>query len=671
MARRLRGLLLGSIALAFVYLLVHAREPLRLDIGDAGADAGVLASVTGGVSVHSFTTIFYGAVAKLLGASDIAAFRLFALAWAGLAMWLLFSYVRRLYSDRIALIATALCSTSLMWMLYADSIHEVPLMTAMMFLALWGLVRAIETTQRRFYVAACLGCFGAFFTSYDCFVFLPAAVLFTIYLKLGNPFARGHRHLVALCGAACVLAVVVKSLAAIHTMGWDAFVANLGSEFLDLRSSPDAKLNAPLIPTLTRRLTLVFTPFVWVAAGFHALKAIRAPNVSVAIKDTAAWMLVAALAFVVVFPQLAASQMLASQAFLPFYAIGSALVVDWLLERSNGFRRFAIVWLVAAPLWAFYILVTHPRSFHDRSDVAKTQAYLAANDHNDFVLSNLMSAGPVEAAFQRHTMAALDAEDPSYAAIRMMRIFASTGADSVHELIFTDRSSRFIDRSLWPLAAPRRKWSITGWPYLHRARSNALIADYDRRVMRNLDAVGATKVLTLTNYSVYRVDRAALIAQLGKELLATNRIEADQPAATRHLLLGWNPPHVLSAEQIAVTSIEGFERCQAAHGSCKTINTTSGIQTELSQPVFAAQLMIRVDRVCDLRLTFSFATYSYARFSINGFSVTPAGGRTATFTVPAANLTAGINVIEIEPLLPRAVAVHLASVDLASECPAR
>jgi hypothetical protein len=39
--------------------------------------------------------------------------------------------------------------------------------------------------------------------------------------------------------------------------------------------------------------------------------------------------------------------------------------------------------------------------------------------------------------------------------------------------------------------------------------------------------------------------------------------------------------------------------------------------------------------------------------------------------VPAANLTAGINVIEIEPLLPRAVAVHLASVDLASECPAR
>ena len=48
-------------------------------------------------------------------------------------------------------------------------------------------------------------------------------------------------------------------------------------------------------------------------------------------------------------------------------------------------RRVAMVWLVAAPLWSFYFMFTHPRSWLDRDDVKKTNAYLAANDHNDFL----------------------------------------------------------------------------------------------------------------------------------------------------------------------------------------------------------------------------------------------------------------------------------------------
>ena len=50
MPRSLRALLLGSIALALLYLVVHVREPLRLNVGDAWADADVLAAVTGDLS---------------------------------------------------------------------------------------------------------------------------------------------------------------------------------------------------------------------------------------------------------------------------------------------------------------------------------------------------------------------------------------------------------------------------------------------------------------------------------------------------------------------------------------------------------------------------------------------------------------------------------------------
>jgi hypothetical protein len=701
MSRLLRGVLLGSIAIAYLYLLIHAREPLRLNIGDPWSDANVLSSInyvkSDGFLATSFTDILdvgpltedsyrythyppfaeiiYGAIGKFLGVSDIGTFRLFALVFSGLAMWLLFSYVRRLYSDRIALIATALASTSLMWMMYADSIHQAPVMTAMMFLALWGLVRAIETGQRRHYAAACLGSFGAFFTSYDCYLFLPVAVLVTVYLKAGNPFGRGKRHFVVLCAAGCALGIAVKCLTVIGAVGWHEFVADLRLQFLERATSTyDRKFQSSIVPTLVRRLTLVFTPFAWITAAVHALKAIRAPDWSSAIKNTAAWMLVAGLAFVALFPQLAASQMLPSQVFLPFYAIGSALLIDRLLDGSTALRRFAYVWLVGAPLWSFVILFTHPRSVLERDDVAKTTAYLEANDPNDFVMSNLMSAGHVQASFQRHEWSAPDAADTSESALDMIRLFEVTGTDVVHEIAIMGPDSRFIDKSLWPLAMPRRLWSITGWPHLNRKKTNAIVADYDKRVKKNLAAARAQKVLELTNYAVWRIDRATVMALLGEPVPITDHIDFGSLGAKKHLLVGWGAPDVVPGEQIAAVSIEGFERCLAERkprgNACKTVLDKFGLQTKHIANVPTGLLMIRAERACDLRLTFTFATPSYVRFSVNGFSTTMAPSRTAAFTVPAANVTPGINVVELASQLPLGYPVHLATLDLAPACPA-
>ena len=437
MPRSLRGVLLGSIAIAFVYLVAHAREPLRFNVGDPWSDANVLTSInyvkSDGFLATSFTDvldvgpltadsyryihypplaeIFYGAVGKYLGVSDIGTFRLFALAFSALAMWLLFSYVRRLYSDRVALISTALFSTSLLWMMYADSIHQAPVMQCSGFLALWGLTRVIETRQRRHYAAMILGSFACFFSSYDYYLFLPIAAVVTIYLKAGNPFARGNRHILALCALGCLLGIAAKCLCVIGAVGWNAFVADLRLQFIErATSSLDRKFSSAL-PTVARRITLVLTPFVWIAIAVHTVKALRSPDLTTAIKGTAVWMLVAALAFLGLFRQLAASQMLASQVLLPFYAVGSAAIVDRMLDGPRLRRQLAVAWLVAAPLWSFYFMFTHPRSVLARSDVAWTNVYLAGHDHNDFVLSNMMSDGHIQAAFGRHSWPALDASD--------------------------------------------------------------------------------------------------------------------------------------------------------------------------------------------------------------------------------------------------------------------
>lgn len=691
MSRSLRGLLLGILAIGFLYLVVHAHEPLRLNVGDPWSDANVLTSMryvqsegflatsfadvldVGPLTADSyryihyppFAEIFYGAVGKYFGIRDIGTLRFFALAWSALAMGLLFEYARRLYSDRIALIATTLFATSPLWMMYADSIHQAPVMWATAFLALWGLVRGLESKQRRHYAAAGVGCFLCFFTSYDCYIYLPAAVIVTVYAKAGNPFARGKRHFVAICAGGCALGILVKCLTVIGAVGWNEFVADLRVQFFERASSTyDRGFELAVVPTLVRRFTLAFTPLVWITTGVHVIKAVRAPTWIAALRDTATWMLVAALAFIFVFSELAASQMLPSQVVLPFYAIGSAVVIDRLLDGRKIVRGAAVAWLVAAPVWTFSILLAHPRSFLERGDVAKTTAYLAANDRNDFVMTNVVSAGHIQAAFERHAWGAPDAADTTGSANDMMQIFETIGTDVIHEIIFTDRDSRFIDKSLWPLAMPRHLWSVTGWPYLVRGKSNAVIAEYDRRVLDNLAAVHAKLMLQLGNYAVYRVDRATVAELLASQVPTTNHIDFGSLSAKRHLLMGFGDPHLLPPEQAPVTTITGFERCQEA--KCKTVLTKFGLETKHTSRIPGGQLMLRVDRVCDLRLTFRFATTSYVRFRVGDFVTTMNAGTVATFTIPASSLKQGINVVELESLLPASVRTHLETLDIAS-----
>lgn len=696
MPRSLKGVVLGSIAIAFVYLVFHAREPLRLNIGDPWSDANVLTSINYvrdyGFLATSFTDIldvgpltedsyryihyppgseiFYGAVAKYLGVSDIGTFRLFALAFSSLAMWLLFSYVRRMHSDRIALIATALFSTSLLWLMYADSMHQAPIMQCSCFLALWGLVRAIETRQRRHYAAALLGSYMCFFTSYDYFVFLPAAVLVTVYAKLGNPFARRGRPFVALCALGCALGIAVKCATVIGAVGWQEFVADLHVQFVERATAAHDRMFTSAIPTMLRRITMVLTPLFWVTAGFHVIRAVRAPSLGAAFRGTGLWMLAAALVFLDLFSQLAASQMLASQVLLPYYAIGSALVIDRLLDdRRRLLRGLGFAWLVAAPLWSFFFMFSHPRSVLDREDVARTRAYLAANDHNDFVMSNLVSDGHIQAAFERHNWGAPDDASYTSAPRQLMRVFGVTGATYVHLIIFNDPDSRFIDKALWPLGVRRQQWSITGWPHIFRSKANQWIAEYDRRVHKNLGAARAVVVQQATNYAVYRIDRDAVLQILGETIPVTDRIDLTSLTSWRHALPGWRGPELLD-DGTAASSTESFAWCPQER--CATVLTKLGLAVKHEETIRGGQLMFRLDRVCDLQLSVAFARPAHARLAIHGFSSEPIQGTSATVTIPARHLVAGINVLAIENLTPviTSARLYVSSLELRPACAA-
>jgi len=326
-----------------------------------------------------------------------------------------------------------------------------------------GLVRAIETRERRHHAAVVIGSFACLFTGFDDWLFLLAGVLFTIYIKLGNPFARGNRRFVLICAAGCLAAIATKSLLGIGPVEWQP-----GS--IEWQAWIDDKFAAPLA-TLLRRYTLAFTPMFWITVGYTAWRALRGGIADVGAPDGMTWLAAVAAIFFYVSSQDTASPMLRAQPLLPFYAIGSAILISRLLEGGRIRRALAIAWIAVAPLWAFYIMFSHPRSVLDRDDVAKVRSYLAPTIGTTFVMSNLLSDG----AIRRRSIAIAGGaggrrrgEHASHAATDAGRV-RDIGTDYVHAVIFTTRT-RASSTVARQLLMRRRLASVTGWPHWSGAR---------------------------------------------------------------------------------------------------------------------------------------------------------------------------------------------------------
>jgi hypothetical protein len=266
----------------------------------------------------------------------------------------------------------------------------------------------------------------------------------------------------------------------------------------------------------------------------------------------------------------------------------------------------------------------------------------------------------------------------------MLELFEVTGTESVHAVIFTTPDSRFVDRSLGQLLMQRRLASVAGWPYIIRGKANEIVRDYDRRVLKNLALVGAKEVLHLRNFDVYRIDRSSVLEAAGQAIPVVRVIDLSSFASDKHKLLGWSSPKI-TQEELAASSVDGYSSCQnpvveprvgrPAIQGCGTVLTRSGLSVLDHGFVSSAQLMIRVERACDLRLTLELASpgripavtamidlaaqlshlplkvppFSPLGIAINDFTDWQCEpGNQMSFLVPARSVRPGVNVITFE-----------------------
>jgi hypothetical protein len=669
----LRRYLIACNAITFAYLLWHAIEPLRLNVGDPWADAELVFSVThrgvpsansSVVPLSSLSAIVYGALAKL-GLGDIAMFRLVALAISGLGTWALFQYLRRTWSESVAWLGTSLFTTSLLSLEHADSLQSFPIEHAACFAALWGLVRALETEKLRHYAVATAGMFTSIYAGADDWLFLSAGALVTILAKRGDPFARGNFRFVAVCIVGAIGGAWTRPALILTAAEWPKPL--------------DDGLVVPLVPLLTTTLS----PALWISVVCAAWRALRLQSLRAAVDDAMSWLVVVALLLVIVSSLRPGPPMLRAVSVLPFFAAGTAIALERMIAAERARRSLGVAWMVLATLWGPVVALRHTRAVLGRDDTTTVRDYLAHNDGNDFVVSNLLDDGVIRAAFDRQSWSVIAENDNATAnpaRMNLLQAFAAAGTDHIHAVVFTQPASRMIDRSLGQLAKYRGLGPTIMWPEVHASRAESVVRAYDAKLRELLEVTGARRVLHFADFDVFRIDRATLLERMGQSVPMQRELHMNSPAAGRFKLLGWRGPGISEVHRVGVSAIAGYPVCanpvrplrpgEPAQSACETTTSQSELRVRDVRGVDAAQLMVRMNRACDLRIraevepvTWRFLadwTAPVLALSAGDFAASQcAESGEVSFVVPQAFVHEGINVLSfatrsLGPFSPRA-----------------
>lgn len=592
-----------------VYWIARAFEPLRLDWGDPWSDANVLTTLNysyrdgflrtsftdvldvGPLTAESYrythypplAEIFYGAVHKVVGDADIGAYRLFAIGFSALALFALFRFARRVWSARIAALAVLFWCASFFWHMYADSMHQAPIMQAAGLGALSAVAAYLDDAPRkgRLLLLAAALTYATYLVSYDYIFFLPLSVAFLGMRKGHWPLQRPMRPLLLALGGGALLAVATKAAFVSGALGWHEFVKDVAFQFLEratVRYSEDYRSGFAQI--LLLRTNAIFSPafmpgLLVLVARFAVLR--RKGAILGRDWQNPIWLLFAALPLFAVFSQLAVSQVLASQVLMPVFAVGLGYLVDLALQREARWGpAFGVVLALAVVGHQGFQLARFPWSYLPRADARSVRDFLKQQKKGDFVLSNIANVGVVQYYFETHLVPPAEMPDPEGAAPYYQDLFQKSGVERIYHVHFTDPRSRFIDKCIWPLFAYKSGWSALGDPFGHRDEVLETIEASDARVLRALERVHAKKVFSAPGMDVYEIDRAHLDPIGEPPAETTRRIDFGLPSFRLFKIDGFYAPQ--TTERGAPFAFgNGHEDCIPAE-RCRTVLTKTGLE---------------------------------------------------------------------------------------------
>lgn len=597
-------LALASGVVALGCLVARAFEPLRLNWGDPWSDSNVLTALNYsyeyGFLKTSFTDvldvgpltdesyrythypplaeIFYGCVHKVVGHVPIGVYRLFGIAVSGLGLSFVFRYVRELVDELTAGFTVLFWCTSVFWHMYADSIHQAPFVQAGGFAALYFFARYGREGGVANLRKAALGVFVAFGCSYDYFIFLPLALAVTA-LRFGKrPWARDMRAAVAWLAGGAIAAFTLKSIFVIGAIGLHEFKQDLVFQFFERATTKYSEdYREGLFIIFGWRMASMFTPLFLPLVGCYAVAfALRRSSEGVWKLDWRNPVLpfLAGVPFFFVFSQLAASQLLATQVLLPAYALSFGTLGATLWRRRGAMRALAAVGATAIVLYQGHSLFSFRRSFLPDADARAVRGYLEEHDKADFVISNIMADGHVQAYFGRHFFPVGDSNYASSCRDFYRWIFSRTSVETYHVVFFTEPESRFIDKSLWPLMANDGRWRTIGDPFHNQAQAYGSIWAYDDRALACLEAGEAKREVQFGQMVVYSLHRKVLVPPEQLPTKPTLRVDYGEPASDPYKIRGFSE-RLKTPEGETFAWARGYLGCDLGT-ACRSVLTKRG-----------------------------------------------------------------------------------------------
>jgi hypothetical protein len=541
-----------AVALVLIYCVIHAFEPPRLNWGDSGSDYNVMIAgrnfarygflnlrltpnlLDRSVMTNADSGMIYthypqlpdlanGVLRKVLGMSDVVQFRLVALLVSFGAFFFVYGLLTTYWSRQAAQVALALWVTNPLWIQHADYLHHGPYGAFFGFGSLYFLARALRGGRARAnLVGSGVSLFLAYCSSYDYWIFTPlllATMTIAHYRRLWYaPVVRtlGLLAAFAIAAMACKLATNIWALG-----GLGPFIHDLKFQFVERATDNvvHTSFTEGMLPVLYGRTDHFFSLLLFPVTAFWAVFPLIRRRWAAQLSTVDATtvnplpVLLACLPFLCIFPELWVAQFYPGLMVVPFYAVGTAVLVMLLIEsRQPLLRVVGVAVLAAVSVNALYENARFKRAFFDRQAIQTLRHQLdSLAKPGQQVLTNHVFDHAYRYYFDRNVMPMIGHPSSDYrGALQFfsnpaLPMYASAnGALLVQHKHVTDE---LFDKGYYYILAPHHLWEAWANPYRYRAFIDSLILERDSALTRESSRLGE-KVFESDFYVLWRIPPA-------------------------------------------------------------------------------------------------------------------------------------------------------------------
>jgi ADP-heptose:LPS heptosyltransferase len=551
-----RGLLAGAwrsvgflcVVGVLVYCLIHAFDPPRLNWGDSASDYNAMTAgrnfqkygflnlrltpfvLDPAVMTEADKAMIYthypqlpdlmnGVLRTVFGMTDLVQFRFVALAFSFCALWFVYQLLRAYWSRETAQYALALWVINPLWIQHADYLHHLPYAAFFGFGSLYFLVRYLRDGERWGFLAASGAfVFFVFMASYDYWFFAPliiATITLAHYRSIRWPAIR----VLGILGACAVAAILSKWATNAWALGGvQAFIQDMRFQAVERATNKAVKVayHNGLWPTLTGRVERCFTYLLFPVAAFWALYPLlrRRWSKRVALLATPianpAFLLLAALPFLIVFSELWVGQYYPTTLVLPFYAVASAALVAMLLRvRSRPAKAIGVTLFAALAINSIGEDATFKKAFFDRDAIRTLKTELDAVSHpGQQILVDHVFDAAYRYYFSHNTVALILNPPYHYAGAvayysdpTRARVAPASGAIFVQHKHLTDE---MFDKGYYYILGRAGLWGPWGNPERYHSELDTFIARRDSELVAEVAKQG-DKISETAFYAVWRL----------------------------------------------------------------------------------------------------------------------------------------------------------------------